>query len=321
MIQTVTQNSVLSQNWVGCTGCTPNRPLLHAHCAQAGRVAAMSWAVSQPVPDRIVALPRPCRGRVVACTDSVAGRVARCAARRVAERSNVLLRAVSQPPRPCRTPPGRIVAHARLCRSIVSRHTQQSGHARSHCLSLRAQVGRVAALLNCVADLPPSRIIALAAHPCLLCHDTIPLYRDPNLKMGNSPFQLPTPFFFSLFFFNSFPFFHLIYWKTTQKIFFFFSFSSRTKNIYFKYFFPILHTVKLTEKKKFFTSTHFFSFNSRLFCPKFFNLLRFYFLLCYLPSIQFNQHNHTSHIIHQNAQWMHDLTRSHRALGIRIPKL
>ena len=51
----------------------------------------------------------------------------------------------------------------------------------------------------------------LATHPCLLCHNTIPLYRDPNWKLGNSPFQLPaTSFFF-------FP--HSSYSKTTQYIY------------------------------------------------------------------------------------------------------
>ena len=38
-----------------------------------------------------------------------------------------VLRVVSQPPRPCRAPPDRIVAHARSCRSIVSRHRQWPG--------------------------------------------------------------------------------------------------------------------------------------------------------------------------------------------------
>ena len=63
MIQTLTQNSVLSQNWVGCT---PKEPRLRAHCAQAahwapclGSPPSMSQcalAVSRAVPRAVSSL-------------------------------------------------------------------------------------------------------------------------------------------------------------------------------------------------------------------------------------------------------------------------
>ena len=83
MFQTVTQNSALSQNWVGCTRCTP-WPNLRAHWRALHHVASLarpccslwpivSWpcrrfgpAVSQRTPGRVALyaepapLPRPC---------------------------------------------------------------------------------------------------------------------------------------------------------------------------------------------------------------------------------------------------------------------
>ena len=53
MIQTVTVNSALSPNWVGCTVSTPKEPRLRAHCAQAARTALCRGpppAVSQVPP-------------------------------------------------------------------------------------------------------------------------------------------------------------------------------------------------------------------------------------------------------------------------------
>ena len=102
----------------------------------------------------------------------------------------------------------------------------------------------------------------LAAHPCLLCHDTIPLYRDLNWKLGSSPFQLPATFFFHIIFFS-----HSSYWKTTKKKHFF-SFSSKSNKfikIYF-IFFPSFTHCKTLKKK---ISHHFF----------------FHLILDYLPKI------------------------------------
>ena len=66
MIQIVTQNSVLSQNWVECTGCTPKSLWLCARCARtAPRLRAQR---------RVVAHWAPCLGHVVG---RVASRVAR----------------------------------------------------------------------------------------------------------------------------------------------------------------------------------------------------------------------------------------------------
>ena len=50
----MTQNSVLSQNWVKCTGCTPKGPRPRACCAQAARMLLPGRAQ--------VARWAPCRG-------------------------------------------------------------------------------------------------------------------------------------------------------------------------------------------------------------------------------------------------------------------
>ena len=105
MSQTVTRNSVLSQNLVECNSCTP-WPSLRAHLAQAARtmrvrrhVVASSGPCSGPLPSRIVAEP----GYVVSLASRVAGlagRVAGCISTHPALR-----------PCACRNPQHRIVAH------------------------------------------------------------------------------------------------------------------------------------------------------------------------------------------------------------------
>ena len=105
-----------------------------------------------------------------------------------------------------------------------------------------------------------------------------PLYRDSDWKMGSSPScLLPLlQIFFHSFFFS----FCSTYWKTTIYIYIYiytqphFHVFSRTKNIYFKYFFSRFTHCKTSEKK--FSSTHFF------------------FLMCYSPSIQITQHTQKS---------------------------
>ena len=89
-------------------------------------------------------------------------------------RQRTLLRAMSQPPRPCHAPPDRIVAHARPCRSIVSRHSQRS-------------------------SLPPvTRQPIVSRHNSttrlLSCHDTIDcIAPHPTSQVALAPFA-PRPF-------------------------------------------------------------------------------------------------------------------------------
>ena len=74
----MTQNSALSQNWIRCTGCTPNGPWLCAHYARTvpmprarralGRVVARTGFVSWPCPGRVAAYGLQYRRRVAART-------------------------------------------------------------------------------------------------------------------------------------------------------------------------------------------------------------------------------------------------------------
>ena len=90
MSQKVTQNSTLSQNWVGCTGAHPTD---HDYAHGAPRLCALR-------------LDRPCSRRVVACRASyrrlVAGRVAGLAARSVAMPPACIAVHRVAPPAPCR---------------------------------------------------------------------------------------------------------------------------------------------------------------------------------------------------------------------------
>ena len=61
MTQKVTQNSVLSQNWVKCTVCTHPWPRLCACCTLGWPCRGALGAVSWPSPGRIVACVGPCR--------------------------------------------------------------------------------------------------------------------------------------------------------------------------------------------------------------------------------------------------------------------
>ena len=83
MSQTVTQNSVLSQNWVGCTGCTPNGPWLRAHYActtprsvvlhcVVAHICDLSWSCL----GRVATCGQPCRRHVAALMRVLARRVA-----------------------------------------------------------------------------------------------------------------------------------------------------------------------------------------------------------------------------------------------------
>ena len=96
MIQTVTQNSGLSPNLVGCTGRKSNRPWLRARYAQVACALR---------PDRARTAPRPCSGHhVVAQSGRVVGHALPCRARwRVVSQRLGLL---------CRSPPSQ---HIELC--------------------------------------------------------------------------------------------------------------------------------------------------------------------------------------------------------------
>ena len=113
--------------------------------------------------------------------------------------------------------------------------------------------------------------------------------------MGSSPPSYLQPFFFPLFFFSPCS----NYCKTNIYIYIYIFMSSVEPNkfiiiylIYFYFFFCFTH-YKTSEK----IPQHiFFPSNSRLFCPKFLNLLRFYFLN---PSVQhFSNKLFTKHTIH-----------------------
>ena len=121
MIQTVTQNSALSQNWVECTGCTLKGPRPHARCAHitprpcACRVlGVVSWCTGR----RVVALLRPCHRRVLPC---------RCAhARFRASCRNVWACRVAAP----------LSRHKESCRDTNSCRAR-SAPCRSHCRTCR----------------------------------------------------------------------------------------------------------------------------------------------------------------------------------------
>ena len=151
-----------------------------------------------------------------------------------------------------------------------------------------------------------------------LCHDTVQCIVT-KCKMGSSPACCLHHFFFHSIFF-----FILATGKPPIYIYIYFHFlveQNKFLKIYFYlffYFFPVLHTIK--PQNFFFFNTHFFSFNSGLFCPKFLKQLvliltlvfnKFFFLICYSPSTQFHTtytaiHVHTPFI--KCTQWMHDLT-------------
>ena len=126
----------------------------------------------------------------------------------------------------------------------------------------------------------PLRAPVLPPRPCLSRYKT--LYRDPTPKWAVAH----SSFLHKLFFFSLIIFFSFVPATVRPQNFFFFHVFSRTKRNIFFFFFCSTHC-KTSEK---ISSTHFFS----------------YVLSTKHTSTQFN---HTSQLIHQNAQWMHDLTR------------
>ena len=115
MSQIVTQNSTLSQNWVGCTRCTP-WPSLRAQVVRtprAGPCRGTHWR-------RVVAVPRPCQSLW-----PVVSQACRCADTALSQLPSVMIQvciATSYLPRAmsCRVAclPGRVAAPTRPCRGL-----------------------------------------------------------------------------------------------------------------------------------------------------------------------------------------------------------
>ena len=115
-----------------CTLAQPAR-IGRAHCAQADRVAAVSWAVLQPVVGRVAGLALASHALHV--MSRALGRVAR------------LWR--------------RIVVPSRPCRSIVSRHNQLpslllSRYNRLYRDTLASQTTRLSRYKDCIMTQPPT---------------------------------------------------------------------------------------------------------------------------------------------------------------------
>ena len=158
MSQTVTQNSALSQNWVGCTRCTP-WPSLRAQAAHPALRPTLSRCV--------VVVPRPCSSLwpTVSQSPSVVSWLCHCVHERAAARRVV-------------SPLSRIVAlslgaRARCCapcRSTlhavspgVSRHTPAakplpSCHDTIICIVTRFanQTSRLSRYKDCIVTQPPA---------------------------------------------------------------------------------------------------------------------------------------------------------------------
>ena len=191
--KTVTQNSTLSQNWVGCTRCTPYGPWLRTHCVHD----AVSWHALGCIVAHMASCRRPLLVTIqkncivtqlllrALCDVSrsrtaVVHVVSQCAA------------AVSQPYCDVSRPK---VAPSATLQKFLSRHSPWPGHARAHCRTPRAQAGRIVACV--VAVLWPYRRPCCApARPChgppscaqaslsALCHNTIHCIVT---QMGSSP--------------------------------------------------------------------------------------------------------------------------------------
>ena len=163
------------------------------------------------------------------------------------------------------TPPGK---------AMRARALPQAGRIIGHIV---ACLGRIV-----VGSWPVHARLLHASLPCLSRYNA--LYRDstPEWAVAHSRFHCTILFYFIyLFFLHHFFFsFQLLENQKKKKNKFFFSFSSRTKNIYFKYFFSCFTLGKTSEKN---SSTHFFLFNSGLFAQNFLERLSLYFLD---PSVQ-----------------------------------
>ena len=132
---------------LGALGAHPESS--RAHCAQADCVAAVSWAVLQPVVGRVVGLA----GRVAGM--DLASRALRVMSRALGHVTRLLRR---------------IVVTSRPCRSIVSQHSQLSSLLLSRYNRLyrdtpASQTARLSRYKDCIVTQPP------AASPSL-CHDT-----------------------------------------------------------------------------------------------------------------------------------------------------
>ena len=173
----MTQNSVLSQNWVKCTVCT--------HMAQATCTlltgSAVSWLL-WPYRGSPGAVSWPCCRRAKAVSQGLPGLVARSVSRRVVAHPRALLRAMSQPPQPCREPPGHIAVPYRTpiwsCRSTytvvswpVSLHTQQPGYA--HALPTVSQGLSVVSWLYRGRGWPCRGPCSYAQLPCVMIQSIV----------------------------------------------------------------------------------------------------------------------------------------------------
>ena len=230
--QTVTQNSVLSQDWVGSTGALPE-PNLRAQAERTTPKPAVSRLCRGPFPGRIVAEP----GRVAARMHALARRVvALCRAPRsqyknciatlalAARRVAAPLRHVAEPLAPYRSRwPHCIVTRGRpsaTIQSFVLRLSPWPSHARAHSVarpcawvdSVVALTGRVPALprrvvaCHCAPLRAPARP-GLTPWPCLSSpvSQYSLLYCDSNLeKWAVAHSSSTAPFLFFLFFHSFF---------------------------------------------------------------------------------------------------------------------
>ena len=172
---------------------------------------------------------------------------------------------------PCRHALGVLLLHAGSCRSAVSHGhaapyrdikivSQYKTPSRALCAMSRSLLTVSRTLLHCVAVLPLALACRLShvAPWCMpVCRDTILLYRDQSWKMGSSLSS-----FLSCTFFFFVPL-CTTYCKTTNFIFIFSYLPAEPQKLiyFFIFFFPILHTVKPTEK---FSSIFFFYSSSSL---------------------------------------------------------
>ena len=156
MFQTVTQNSALSENGVGCT---PNGPWLRAHCACIAP-KPRAWY-------RVVAHAGSCRGPLLG---SVAGAPCRVTARTqaLACRVAAFLPAIQKLYRD--TVPMSLVLHAHCCACCNAPTTCR-----------RALLRHIAALLHCIVT---QRSPAQPRHK-ILCHDP-PLARPCERTLSHA---------------------------------------------------------------------------------------------------------------------------------------
>ena len=214
MIPIVTQNSVLSQNWVECIVNTPmaqaaDRP--RAHCAQAARIApcrsshwAVSWQALALCRGRARPCRRPCRGRTLPCrkppghdTKFVSQHKALSCA--MSQGSTALYHSLAALYCDTKLSPPATIRH-------LYRNSPASQATQAHCRTPLRATSHVVAHVGRVAG-PP--VVAPYCTPQCPVSRYNPLYRDSTGKwaIAHSSFCVFCNFFFSLIFFI---FFHLL---------------------------------------------------------------------------------------------------------------